>query len=563
MHYRRIIPKVESYWINPIDNAECRPFFGDIDAENDPSTFKRFFCNKRENVEDLTRFYSYIKNPDTNMFIIWGEVGIGKSFFIRNYLMIEDIPEINKEDYSVGIIDLLRGAAPDNINKIIKNINKKLDIILINYFHKFHDSLEDIAIEFFKNQAKMMLSKDATENRILLKAKEMTKFALNPSMEGFTEFLLDLLEYCGKNILYLAIDNIDRATEFEQDALVMLVRRYLNNKNIRLIIPLRKTSYLLGNQFKGIAQFNTSDMTLSPLILKEMIKKRFQYSKDGKDQFNYKIYDGDKSYTYENIFSLLFEETEINIKAPGKWLDHIAYPNARIFTSLVKHVIFSDHLRGIDNLKSYEYIISTLMLLEESKGDPYGTYIINLYENNEPGVYGNNLIRLRILEYFHSFIDSKLTDAEFHIYFKALGYDLEKDKIKDKFINIISDFVGANLLISEKLFEPDDIKSTPFDLLGKFAITNCGKLYIEELIKREWYYNCVKRIICFPKLYIFYNKIEEYEYISPDSLIAFFRENENKEKEHIDEYKKQHGEFIHHLVYPSTLASILIKKHNK
>jgi len=131
------------------------------------------------------------------------------------------------------------------------------------------------------------LGSNVDDQEINILAQELiSKYTSSEFDEKYALFLLDILEYDSDESMFIVLDNIDKTYEKEQEEILKLTSRLLKNANIKLIVPLRKSSQLLGDRFKGLSETRFDGMELSPLNFKEMIHKRFRYNSEGKNIYN-------------------------------------------------------------------------------------------------------------------------------------------------------------------------------------------------------------------------------------------------------------------------------------
>ena len=131
------------------------------------------------------------------------------------------------------------------------------------------------------------MGSNVDDQEINILAQELiSKYTSSEFDEKYALFLLDILEYDSDESMFIVLDNIDKTYEKEQEEILKLTSRLLKNANIKLIVPLRKSSQLLGDRFKGLSETRFDGMELSPLNFKEMIHKRFRYNSEGKNIYN-------------------------------------------------------------------------------------------------------------------------------------------------------------------------------------------------------------------------------------------------------------------------------------
>lgn len=105
-------------------------------------------------------------------------------------------------------------------------------------------------------------------------------------------------------------------------------------------------------------------------------------------------------------------------------------------------------------------------------------FIINLFDNDQPDLPGNALIRYRVLEYFHTNTD--LRDL-FDIYFRALGVGAEAARA------VVADFVNAGFLKEDLRFDTDTGR---VEAAGA-RVTIAGRCLF-RVARNLWYGICIK-----------------------------------------------------------------------
>ena len=562
MEFRRIKPPDEVAWENPIVAEPGQPCLSDVvrpadlfghNAADSAHRFRVHFSDARRTAKkDAAGLEGFIRNPQYSLFVIWGDVGIGKTFFVMNRLLAgrEGRVDPGSQCFAGGIVDFLKGGAGQDMSR---SVMRQICPILDDYFGHYHSGTYDAALIY----AKHLVSKRkprASDNEIALSAKGMvTQVLANENGERYANFLLETFEYLAVTPLFIVIDNIDKALDSEQGILLRIATRLLRYRQIRLVVPLRKTSSMLGDRFRCLNETRYASMELSPLDLMAMIKIRFEF--DGNGTPLGEVSDGERSYSWPAIYRMLFEDEAGD--RPGRLLIQLCEPSARTLLQFVDHVLKSDQLKGLRNLMKAEYVIAALMLSNNSTADTFDTFILNLFENDEPGVAGNTLIRFRVLEYFHTNRTGSPNDAEFNRFFRGLGYDVEK------VIGVLALFVSRNLVGSGKSLEPRAVLASSLQDLGSFSITSSGDAYFNVLLRSIWYYVAVKRAVQLPARYISYDSSGKHEFVKHNDLMDFLQEAEHAEKTTRRSYERANGENQKYarLAMPSAMAKdVLIKR---
>jgi hypothetical protein len=568
----RKVPGYEDItWINPLKSVSPRPYFGDEIWPDDPRDttwekailiLKRFYCSERDTKqEDLDALNNYLENPEKYM-IIWGDVGIGKTWFIRYELLAGENSMQNK-NYHAGVIDMLSEIDTEF------GVYRQLRNILEEYFKRFCGGVNCAIEEYVKYDIAALKIKSVSQlteaelEDVKMISRKWFDLRNEPSKDATVVYvtrLLDILQHSeSEELLILAIDNIDKTRDEEQEHLVKLAVRILRKPHIRLIIPLRISSALLRDRFSVLKEFSYYEMYLTPVNLREMLKPRLNLSRDGKSlKGSPKVTDikDGKDYTFPILFNILFGQDEKKSSDTGSLLLTLAASNAREFLAFTQRVLCSDQLKGLKNICDPEYAIASLMLSDSSQ-PTLTSCIVNLFDNEEPDVYGNALIRFRVFEYFWNTNNITTSESRFQNYFRRLGYDLGRVK------KVLELFVMTQILISKRGYSPEYIKNLILDDIGQLEITKSGKEY-KNLLNRIWYYASVKRDVYLPEAKIRKDP-DGREYCTHTEFIEWLKEEEQKEEIAIRDYIRKNGDFKidWDLLKPYKLAAQALKPRNE
>ena len=84
---------------------------------------ERYYTPERLNWEvDARALENFVMNPSKHVFIIWGDIGIGKSWFVRYHL--EMLVRRRPGSVSYGVVDMLRASPADAQEKLQQQIIK-------------------------------------------------------------------------------------------------------------------------------------------------------------------------------------------------------------------------------------------------------------------------------------------------------------------------------------------------------------------------------------------------------------------------------------------------------
>ena len=312
---------------------------------------------------------------------------------------------------------------------------------------------------------------------------------------------------------------------------------------------------MLRDRFSEHQEFSYDDMWLSPLIIPDMLKVRFNWSKKRKKLSNEpKIVDifDNNEYTFPRLYSHLFT-TEDGISEGGRLIVSMAADNAREAIKFTDKLVYSDQLKGLRNISDPEFVVAALMLSDSS--DPSllsSSFILNLFNNDEPDKIGNTLIRFRVLEYFwhNNLID--LAEEKFQNYFQWIGYSIDRVK------HVLQIFLMTQVIRSEKFLSSDALQDSDEEKIGNLKITNSGKEY-KNLLTKQWYFVAIKRDVYLPESIIFSD--EGREYCTHTNFIDWLNQQEENENRAKNNYESANGKFTPDwtLESPAKLAERALK----
>lgn len=525
----------EVQWENPIKSAPVKPYLADEIFPEDPRSaaftesaelLKRFYCEERSTYRsDLGKLNAYLASPNEQLFLIEGDVGIGKTWFIRYHLTVAR--ETVSKACHAGVIDLLR-AGPDNAEfTVYRQICPLLETYFATFFGAPAVALQRYAEEQYRGR---LGPKDITKIRGGASTAVTRWLSLDYGAE-YAHHLMAALEHLNGPLLFIAIDNLDRISEGDQDRLVKLCQTILRNSRIRLIVPLRTTSPLLRDRFRGLHEVRHESMRLSALRLSAMLRPRFSLTREGSSlEDNPVIEDGQYRYTYPRIFSTFVDSSA------GELVCQLAGSNCRVVLHMMKRLLESDQLKGVSNIANVQYVIAALMLADNSEPDESAP-IINLLDNEELARAGNGLIRFRVLEYLYQEGSAKPTDRRFQSHFERLGYSRARLK------NVLVRMTMASMIYSQKGFDPQALEQTDWDDIGLLAITETGRAYFDVLISQLWYYVAAKQCAAprLPKTYVSKNESQGHYFVRDRDFVDYLREEEAQERGRAREWDRRGG----------------------
>ncbi len=446
--------------------------------------------------------------------MIWGDVGVGKTWFLRYELEFG-----GAATGRAGVIDALQGLLEP------ETIYARLCPIMEGYFSELGTSAASALAELRKVQLNRKMGTSETPGQEAL--ADDTVLSRWKHLEYGSELAslyLGAMDLVGTAPLFVVLDNLDKASEDEQESVLRMAARLLRNRLIKLIVPLRYTSRLLGDRFAGLHEFAFRSLELEPLDIREMLRVRFSVSRDGADLSRVKMPDpaSGSTHTFPELFDLLYA----NEDSSGQMINRLAGPNARFALHLVSVLLFSRQLRALRHIGDPEFAFAAWMLSDTGDVSTTSPLLLNLFDSEEdPPQEGYSLIRYRVLEYLAREGAIDASHAHEKRYFARLGYETSRVR------QVLIDFLGGGLVRSSMGFAPDAMRRhEDLDNEGSFSLTPTGASYWNNLLDLMWYYVVAKRATRVPLPLIKRDAQSETEYLTHSDFVRWLREEEENER---------------------------------
>jgi len=560
----RVSGGLPSMWINPLPNLELRddiPHFEDVyyptkwwlpNFSGELGIVRRLYCKERNNKSALDRqFNRFFYNQTKSVLNVFGECGIGKSWYVIHQVM-EDRPP--NSDYAY--IDLRgRPMGPELAHSIHRELGEFLD----QYINKDLDPIKalahyliPIALTYFDRDK---FDPDGFPERQKMK-EALSRIALDPKyLTDYNDIRLKSYENLNKK-LFIIIDNVDNYSIEDQETVFDCITRILSGRTgVNLIIPLRPTSVYMVNRLQQTLDKITTNMFLYSPKIRQVLNRRFSCNSKGNAiDLSKKLSLSklslqellDKYFESEPagfLMDLCSNEQEIPSGLYAKdWQNQNKY-DCRHYIRLFRRLITSDIIEDFENITKEYYAVHALMLKPGEPLQPQSAYLLNLFDNENPESPGNALIRYRVLEYFHTNTDIR---EFFDLYFRAIGAGMSITR------DVVDLFIGAGLLIPNQMID----MTTNRPIVSSVSISCAGRAHY-SIIKNIWYGICVKTGMHFepnmikrkeeainaaqkeiyvtnPRLLKFYG---DHGWISDNDFIAFLYKQQDLESRRIGEFE--------------------------
>lgn len=529
----KIVSGIISSWKNPLrysPQIDALPCFDNIKYPVKPwepsyqetkELADALFSPTHSNKQEIDRWVDhFLDSPQREApFIIAGDVGIGKSWFLAERLM-----RLPQESYHKIIIDLrytmraedLSEAMQDEILEFLNHYIKGVDWLIPDF-----ESILGKDFDINNDQIKRIMHQKAIEYLTLPPLRYLRKKIRYYSLPNTPD-------------LIVVFDNIDHFDDTELLTILDMCRRIIGYVDGVKVIMAIRPSTILPKARTGVS---LGDSSVHHVVLKspniyDVLCKRFSTNTSGVHlDINRKITQTSMSYSQlltiykksDHIFGLarllkelcytdsipspedIFSMTQENINLYNDSFD------LRHYLKLFRTVVRSNNLMSLENIGKIYYGIHALVLKSNEPMSESKSYLFNLFDNELPDMRGNALIRYRVLEYCKKFKD--LSEGTFDLFFDGLGYGANIAR------NLISVFAEAGL-VSVKTVENTTGKVIPI----RAEITTAGERHL-EIITSLWYIICVKTGMNIYSDYILYGdeaKDQASQFVSNKAIVDDF-----------------------------------------
>jgi GTPase SAR1 family protein len=430
--------------------------------------------------------------------LLVGDVGVGKSTFIDNLILVEAETIFRKSINfkidlgSKAIISLnIKEAVIDEIRDQLYDIYN-IDIEYDGFVRKCYS----LDFKRFKQSVKVKTLYSSNPDIALIKEVEF----LSAKIDNKPEHLKRSLEYICRSQrkqIIVFIDNCDQRSDKDQEQAFLIAQEFSANWPMIVFLSLRPETFHNAKKESGaLSGYNTKAFTIPPPRIDDVITKRLQFAK--------RITSGQiKLSVLNNITSFSNLDTLIDVllysitknKELLTFINNLSNDNIRKAIGIIKEFFGSGHVNtkkilSIHAEKGNYTIPLHEMLRAVIYGDnvyyiPQNSEIINVFDvrHNSINEHFILLILIALLDDYsknnrnHGFISIR----DISSYFQGLGYNVEQ-------IDSVLNFAYSN-----KLFETSQrgniLDEHDFNL--QIRSTNLGLYHLRFLAKSFVYIDAI------------------------------------------------------------------------
>lgn len=435
--------------------------------------------------------------------LLLGDVGSGKTMFIKNFIKVE-AKEIIENTISL-YIDLGTKAALTFdlreffLNEISNLLEKNYDIDI--YERNFIRGVYNLELVKFEKG----IYGELKEIELTAYKKEEISFLKNLTNEKDKHIKRCLHHICKgrKKQVVIFMDNVDQRKESIQEDAFFIANDIAQNWDASVFLTLRPSTYYKSKREGALTGYHPKAFTVAPPRVDEVILKRLKFAQS--------IAKGDKSFSsidnntiirlstllqYLEILEYSFTKSRDLIE----FIDNISYGNIRQALEFITTFIGSGH---VDTKKILDKDEAHLIQKDGKR------YLIPLHEFLRAIIYGDNIFYNPTTTCISNIFEVNENDPKEHFLGCIITEFLNKESSNSKFgfVNIDevleycqklkfsqSQILDCILfLLSKKLIdsELDEIPKSSSEISKSVRITSLGAYHFHYLINRFVYIDAV------------------------------------------------------------------------
>lgn len=429
---------------------------------------------------------------DTEVILLIGSVGVGKSTFIQRFRKVLVKKEIDEKGIWIYINFMHFSDTGEKLDTFIYNQIDK--IISTEYSHLGLDEwrfLKQVYHSEYEKSRRGALAplflKDPNEFEQKM-GEKIDEWINTKREEHFTKLLSTASKRLSKNI-FLVFDNADQLKPETQNEIFLVSQKLAETINCYVLLALREESYWKNRNAGPLNAFHTTAYNIQPASLKQVISKRFQYAKSLINDEKIQLY-LDYQISNEEILAVFDRLVQTLL---GKNEDYIEF---------IESTSVGDTRRALDNIAAFMISGHTnfeAILRDERKESPTGFPIpfhefINAIILRDNEVYSETNCDIINIFNVNGSSDSsnfnriavlgRILKANNSMSIKGIGYVSIEEVVNDcHSVGILPETTLSilNILNTHRLIETETTIKEKVDSTEYVRITVSGKYYVEKL----------------------------------------------------------------------------------
>lgn len=358
---------------------------------NDKKATLEQVANKKGLSNDLVELFAHSisKRP----ILLIGDVGVGKSTFIDNLLVVE-APNVFEKSITfkidLGSKAIITLDVRKAIIKIIKDQLKeiyKIDIAEDNFVRNAYYS----ELENFKKSVSVKRLYEIDQVKAVEKEIEFLSGLISDDISHIKKSL----EYISKNHkkqIIVFIDNCDQRSDQDQETAFLVAQEFATDWPVIVFVCLRPETFHRTKKIDGaLSGYHTKAFTIAPPRIDEVIQKRLAFAqKITNGEIVLSKIDGKTSFSKLHKLIQSFRDSLESNRDLYPFLDNVSNGNIRKAIELIKKYFGSGHVdtekilriteeQGMYTVPVHE-LLRSVIFGDNIYYDPDSSEIVNLFE---------------------------------------------------------------------------------------------------------------------------------------------------------------------------------------
>lgn len=467
---------------------------------------KSLYVSKKDAGEFQQRIYSLLRRTKPNhkeVILLIGSVGVGKSTFLQRFRKVLAKNEIDKKGMWFYINFKHFSDTGENLDNFIFN---QIELILSNEYadlniedwtflkqayHSDYEKLKKgVLAPLFKSNPDKFEEKFS---EVLIKSIE------NDKERHFVKLLTTASKRLSKS-LFLVFDNADQLNPETQNKIFLAAQKLAETIECNALIAMREESYWKNRDAGPLNAFHTTAYHVQPPTLKQVLAKRFQYTKELIAGEKVEVY-GDSKVTNEELLEIINRLHKTLLGTNESYINFIEAISARDIRralDLIAAFMVSGHtnigalLRDIRSknptglIIPFHEFLNAIILKDHEVYSELNSDIMNLF-GLSGGADTSNFNIIAVLGRVLHAENIRTTEI-------GNGYVLIEEIVNDLHaVGILPETTTSilNILNTRRLIETETTIKDSLDKSKYVRATVSGKYYIEELVKLFGYLDIV------------------------------------------------------------------------
>lgn len=426
--------------------------------------------------------------------LLIGDVGVGKSTFIDNLLLVE-APKVFERSLtfkidlgSKAIIALdVRMAVINEIKRQLKE-QKKIDIEDDDFVrHCYYKELED-----FKKSVRVKRLYEIDKDQAVTKEIEYLSSLIDDEVTHLKKSLDYLSKHQRKQVI-IFIDNCDQRSDQDQQTAFLIAQEFASDWPVIVFVCLRPETFHRTKKASGaLSGYHTKAFTIPPPRIDEVISKRLAFAQRiTNGEITLSKLNNKTSFSKLHNLIHVFKASLRSRKELFEFLENISNGNVRKSIELIKKFFGSGHVDTEKILKIYEAqgfynvpvheLLRAVIFGDNIYYSPDNSDIVNLFDvrSADPKEHFITPILLGLLQDFSQNNRNQgfVSLEDVYVFLQRIGYT--PDQVDS----------CLNFMYSKGLFETSEkgnSMETDNNVL-KIRITNLGAYHLTFLVNSFTY----------------------------------------------------------------------------